>query len=73
MKISMVPVGIVKKYMRELELDVSADITSGKLIERLNLPDKIKTVCFINGKRIDPDGRFTEGDVVKIVSTFTGG
>ena len=73
MKIYLVPVGIVKKYMRELDLDVSADLTSGKLIERLNLPDKIKIVCFINGKRIDPDERFTEGDIVKIVSTFAGG
>jgi len=73
MKIYLVPVGIVKKYMKELELDISADFTSGRLIERLNLPEKLKTVCFVNGKRTDCDGRFTEGAVVKIVSTFAGG
>ncbi|MBU1180598.1 MAG: hypothetical protein KKE00_07965 [Proteobacteria bacterium] len=73
MKVCLVPVGIMKKYMKERDLDIEADLTAGTLIERLNLPDKLKIICFLNGKRINPDGRFTEGDVVKIVSTFAGG
>ncbi|MBU0544982.1 MAG: hypothetical protein KKH97_06570 [Proteobacteria bacterium] len=73
MKVYLVPVGIIKKYMKERDLDIEADLTAGTLIERLNLPDKLKIICFLNGKRIDPGHRFTEGDVVKIVSTFAGG
>jgi len=73
MKIYLVPVGIMKKYLKERDIDINADLTAESLIEKLNLPDKLKIVCFINGKRIDPGHRFTEGDVVKIVSTFTGG
>ena len=73
MKVYLVPVGIMKKYMKERGLDIEADLTAGTLIERLNLSDKLKIICFLNGKRIDPDYRFTEGDIVKIVSTFTGG
>jgi len=73
MKVYLVPVGIIKKYMKERDLEIEADLTAGTLVERLNLPNKLKTICFINGKRIDPDGRFTEGDIVKIVSTFAGG
>ncbi len=73
MKIYLVPVGIMKKYMKERDIDIEADLNAGALIERLNLPDKLKIVCFINGKRIDTSGRFTEGDVVKIISTFAGG
>ncbi len=73
MKVYLVPVGIIKKYMKKRDLDIEADLTAGTLIERLNLPDKLKIICFLNGKRIDPGHRFTEGDVVKIVSTFTGG
>jgi sulfur carrier protein ThiS len=73
MKVYLVPVGIMKKYMKERDLDIGTDLTAGTLIERLNLPDKLKIICFLNGKRTDPDYRFTEGDVVKIVSTFAGG
>lgn len=73
MKVYLVPVGIIKKYMKERDVEIEADLTAGILVERLNLPDKLKTICFLNGKRIDPDYRFTEGDVVKIVSTFAGG
>jgi len=73
MKVYLVPVGIMKKYMKERGLDIEADLTAGTLIKRLNLSDKLKIICFLNGKRIDPDYRFTEGDIVKIVSTFAGG
>ena len=73
MKVHLVPVGIMKKYVMEGDLDIETDLAAGALIERLNLPDKLKVVCFLNGKRIDPGHRFTEGDVVKVVSTFTGG
>ncbi len=73
MKVYLVPVGIMKKYIIERELEIEPDFTAGTLIKMLNLPDKLKTICFLNGKRIDPDHSFTEGDVVKIVSTFAGG
>lgn len=73
MKVHLVPVGIMKKYLKEREIDINADLTAVALIEKLNLPDKLKIVCFLNGKRIDPGHRFTEGDIVKIVSTFAGG
>ncbi len=73
MKIYLVPVGIMKKYMKERDININSGLTAGLLIEKLNLPDKLKIVCFLNGKRIDASGRFTEGDVVRIVSTFAGG
>ncbi|RPJ14240.1 MAG: hypothetical protein EHM30_10560 [Desulfobacteraceae bacterium] len=73
MKVHLVPVGIMKKYLKERDIDIKADLTALALIERLNLPDKLKIVCFVDGKRIDPERVFTEGDVVKIVSTFAGG
>jgi sulfur carrier protein ThiS len=73
MKIHLVPVGIMKKYMEERELDISSDCKASALVAELKLPDKLKAVCFIDGKRIDPERVFTEGDVVKIVSTFAGG
>jgi hypothetical protein len=73
MRIHLVPVGIMKKYINEMDFDTGADIDASTLIKRLSLPDKLKTVCFIGGKRVDSDYRFADGDVIKLVSTFAGG
>jgi hypothetical protein len=73
MRIHLVPVGIVKKYINEMDFDAGADLSASTLIKRLSLPDKLNTVCFKNGKRVDPGYRFAGGDVIKLVSTFAGG
>jgi len=73
MKISLVPVGIMKKYMEELELEIDETFTVGFLTEKYTLPVNLKAVCFVNGKRIDPGSKLKDGDIVKIVSTFAGG
>ena len=73
MKVFSVPIGIVGKYMKEQELEIEDDLTQRELIKLLRLPDELKSVCFINGKRSNPDRRFGEGDVIKIVSTIAGG
>jgi len=73
MKIYLVPVGIVKKYMKELELEIDETLTPESLMGKCVFPDKLKTVYFVNGKRMYPYSKLKDGDVVKIVSTFAGG
>lgn len=73
MKIFLVPVGIMKKYMKELELEIDETLTPKGLMGKYIFPDKLKTVYFVNGKRTDPNSILKDGDVVKIVSTFAGG
>jgi sulfur carrier protein ThiS len=72
-KILVRPIGIIKKYTVEQELDVEPGITSRILVQNLEIPPKLKMVSYVNGKKRGLDEELCEGDEVKLVTLLTGG
>ncbi len=73
MQITIVPVGLIKKYVDAATLDVAEETTSRSLIEALKIPRQLKMVAYVNGKRRALDQPLGAGDEVKLVTLLTGG
>jgi molybdopterin converting factor small subunit len=72
-RITIVPVGLIKKYAEACDLEVPDGTTPGTLIERLAIPKRLKMVAYVNGKRRALDEPLGAGDEVKLVTLLTGG
>ncbi|HTY26424.1 MAG TPA: MoaD/ThiS family protein [Desulfomonilaceae bacterium] len=73
MKIRIIPIGLIKRFADEREIEVEAGLTSRKLIADLGIPAELKMVSFVNGTRIDLDNELRDGDEVRLVTLVTGG
>ena len=73
MKIKIRPIGLVKRFAEEREIEVDAGLTPRKLMADLGIPAELKMVSFVNGTRVDPDDELHDGDEVKLVTLLTGG
>ena len=73
MQITIVPVGLIKKYVDAATLDVAEETTSRSLIETLEIPRQLKMVAYVNGKKRGLDEPLCSGDEVKLVTLLTGG
>ena len=73
MRITIVPIGLIKKYASAGPLDVPDGTTPGALIERLAIPTRLKMVAYVNGKRRALEEPLSAGDEVKLVTLLTGG
>ncbi len=47
--------------------------TPKAIIQHLRIPDKLKMVVFINGKKANLDDQLQDGDDLKLVTLATGG
>ena len=73
MKITVVPIGLIKKYAQGESLDVREGTTSRELIGALKIPRELKMVSYVNGKQRGLDQALKDGDEVKLVTLLTGG
>ncbi|MDQ7784533.1 MAG: MoaD/ThiS family protein [Desulfomonilaceae bacterium] len=73
MKIIVRPVGLIRRYVREEELDVPAGFTSRGLVRFLKIPGELKMVSLVNGRKQDLDEPLREGDEVRLITLLTGG
>ncbi len=73
MRITIKPVGVIRRYVREGDLDVPAGLTSRGLIAILDIPEELKMVSLVNGRRRDLDEALREGDEIRLVTLLAGG
>lgn len=73
MRITVKPTGLIRRYVREGDLDVPGDLTSRELIQALDIPGELKMVSLVNGHRRDLDEPLREGDEIRLVTLLTGG
>jgi sulfur carrier protein ThiS len=73
MKIRVRPVGIIRKYFTEHELETANGLTPEQLIRDLKIPEKLKMVSIVNGKSIPLKEKLKDGDKVILVTLLSGG
>ncbi len=73
MKIKIRPIGLIKRFAEEREIETERGLTSRKLIADLGIPPELRMVSFVNGNRMDLDHELNDGDEVKLVTLVTGG
>jgi sulfur carrier protein ThiS len=72
-RITVKPAGIIKRYVREQEMDVPAGLTSAALIVQLGIPSQLKMFSLVNGTRRPLDAELDDGDEVRLVTLVYGG
>jgi sulfur carrier protein ThiS len=72
-RITVKPAGIIRRYVREQEMDVPAGFTSAALIEQLGIPSRLKMLSLVNGRRRPLDAELDDGDQVRLVALVWGG
>jgi sulfur carrier protein ThiS len=73
MKIKVRPVGVIRKYFTEHELETADGLTPEQLIYNLKIPGKLKMVSIVNGKSIPLKEKLKDGDEVILVTMLSGG
>jgi len=73
MKIKVRPVGVIRKYFTEHELETADGLTPELLIHDLKIPGKLKMVSIVNGKSIPLKEKLKDGDEVILVTLLSGG
>jgi len=73
MRIKVKPTGIIKRYVREHELELETGCTSLRLLEILHIPEELKMVSLVNGKSRPLHEELLAGDEVRLLTLLTGG
>jgi sulfur carrier protein ThiS len=73
MKITVKPVGLIKRFVEEQEMVIRDGLTCRRLIRDLKIPEELKMMAFVNGKRRGLDEQLHDRDEVKLVTILTGG
>ena len=73
MKIKVRPVGVIRKYFTEHELETADGLTPEQLIRDLKIPGKLKMVSIVNGKSLPIKEKLKDGDEVILVTLLSGG
>ncbi|MEJ2715967.1 MAG: MoaD/ThiS family protein [Deltaproteobacteria bacterium] len=73
MKITVRPVGVVRRFAEDQTIVVRAGLNSRGLIRKLGIPHELKMISFVNGTRVDLNEELKDGDEVRLVTLLTGG
>lgn len=73
MKIKVRPVGVIRKFVSEHELETAEGLTPEQLILDLKIPGELKMVAFLNGKSIPLKNKLKDGDEVILATMLSGG
>ena len=73
MKIKVLPVGVIKAFTGPRILDLPEGADGHCLLSTLDLPDALKIMLFVNGRKQKTDQPLAGGDEVKLVSSLGGG
>jgi sulfur carrier protein ThiS len=72
-KIRLKPIGLIKRFAEEGDMDLPEGLTPRTLVALLQIPQELKMMAFVNGKRRDLDDALEDGDEVRLVTIVTGG
>ena len=73
MRIKVKPVGIIRRFADEQEMEAEGGTTSQDLISLLRIPAELKMIAIVNGKGRDLNAELLDGDAVTLVTLLTGG
>jgi len=73
MRIYVKPAGIIRRYVEEKEMELSAGLTIRGLIALLDIPVELKLMVFVNGQRKDADEILEDGNEVRLITLLSGG
>jgi sulfur carrier protein ThiS len=72
-RIKVRPIGLIKQFIGDQEVEAETGLTPRQLIISLGIPSELKMISFVNGTRTDLDYELHDGDEVKLVTLATGG
>jgi len=75
-RIFLEPIGIIRGRVcaQHVEIpEIAGGCAVGKLIESLNLPQKLNVIAITDGRRMSLDEPLKDGSTVRIVSLALGG
>jgi sulfur carrier protein ThiS len=73
MIIKVRPVGVIRKYVTEHELEIADGLTPEQLIRNLDIPRELKMIAIVNGKSIPLKGKLRGGEEVILATMLSGG
>ena len=73
MHVRVNPIGLVKQFTEEQEMEVEPGLTPRQLIIALGIPSELKMISFVNGTKTTLDHELHDGDEVKLVTLVSGG
>jgi len=73
MSIKVRPIGLIKRFAQEQEIDLREGLTPRQLIRDLGIPEELRMMAFVNGKSRGLDEELRNGDDIKLVTLLTGG
>ncbi len=73
MRIKVKPIGLIRNYLNEQDVDIVPGCTPRVLVKELGIPQELKMAVFINGKKKNLDDELQENDEIKLVTLATGG
>lgn len=73
MKIKLKPLGTIREYVQDGNIDIEPNTTCLKLIKSFDIPFPLTIVAFINGSSVGLDTGITEQCEVTLVTLFRGG
>ena len=73
MKIKLRPLGIIRTYVKDEEIDIEPNTTCGEVIESLAIPIPLTVVAFINGGSVGLDTCIKEPCELTLVTLVRGG
>ncbi len=67
------PLGILRKFADRQVMELAAGASPDTVVKMLGVPDSLKIVPFINGKKATLNAKLHDGDELKLVTLVTGG
>ena len=58
---------------KEFSLDLKPEETAEQVVARLGLPPDLPRVVLVNGRRVEPDTAFKDGDTLTLFPMVDGG
>lgn len=73
MKVTIKGKGFIKKHIHDHEIDIKPGTRLSQLPAILSLPEQLPVFYIVNGTVIKKDAEISDGDIITIVSTLSGG
>ncbi len=73
MQIKVNPIGLVKQFVQEHEMEAEPGLTPRRLIIALGIPSELKMISLVNDTKTDLDHELHDGDEVKLITLAAGG
>jgi hypothetical protein len=65
--------GILRRYVKEQEMNIPEGMCIRNLLENFSVPSELKLMVFVDAKRRDLDQILEDGNEVLLITLLTGG